>query len=118
MDEEALLGFIDRWAAGWGKPGLPAKLAEEMRAWRPPTPEQRRVLSALKQQKEAVARLYEDRAESLAELLELRAKGRQTRLTAEEIAQTRKLEGKLNELEPSALPRRERGTRFGKGQIP
>jgi Domain of unknown function (DUF4157) len=117
MDEEALLGFIDRWAAGRGKPGLSAKLAEDMKAWRPPTPEQRRALSALKQQKETVAGLYEERAESLAELLELRAKGQRTRLTSEEIARSAELEKRLKELDPSALPRREGEVRYGKGEI-
>lgn len=105
MDERSLLGFVDRWAINRGKPGFQAKLAEEMKAWKPLTPEQKRALDALEAQKREVAALYEDKEVYLKRLDELRARKGKTR---EEIEEIRDLEEQILDLDPKALTRRDR----------
>ena len=114
MDEQSLLGFVDRWALNRGKPGFKLKLAEEMKAWKPLTTEQRRALSALETQKRTVTGLYQDKAEALEELLALRA---QPTRTAEEVEQVRELEKRIRQLDPSALPDPRESRQLGRGQI-
>lgn len=105
MDESSLVGFVDRLAINRGKPGFQARLAEEMKAWKPLTPEQRRALDALAAQKREVAALYQDKAEALQRLRDLRArKGK----SAEDVAQIRELEEEILDLDPNALPTKDR----------
>jgi hypothetical protein len=116
MDEQSLLGFVDRWALNRHKPGFQTKLAEEIRAWKPLTVEQRRALSSLEEQKRLVASLYEEKAELLKRRAELLT---QQDRTADEVAELHEGAERLRELDPKVLPdpRPSRQRQVGTGQI-
>jgi Domain of unknown function (DUF4157) len=112
MDEKSLLGFVDRWALNRGKPGFQAKLAEDIRRWKPLTADQRRALDALEAQKRAVATLYDQKTAAEEELAALRA---QPDRTPEDVAEIRELEKEIRSLDPQALPGAKPGA--GRGKI-
>jgi hypothetical protein len=110
MDEGTLLEYVDRWALNRGRPGFQTKLLDEMRAWKPLTPEQKKALQDVVEQRELITGLFEEKSEALQRLLQLR---RQKSLTPKETAEIRSLERQIEELDPEALAQRDRNI-YGK----
>lgn len=101
MDEASVLGYIDRWAVNRSKPGFEAKLFEEMDKWKPLTPDQKRTLSALVEQKGRVADLYKEKDALEKELKELSARQSNPETgTPEGRARLLEIRERLGELDP------------------
>jgi hypothetical protein len=104
MDEEALLGFVDRWSINRGTPGFKQKLLDEMKVWKPLTAGQKQALTALEEKKDLLKTLFSEKREHLAELFDLRAKLKDPAMrSAENASRVRELEKELNALDPSIL---------------
>ena len=102
MDDATLLNFVDRWAINRSVPGFGERLLDEMKIWKPLTAEQQKALGALEQTKSAVAGLYAEKTELLAEREALLVRQR-NKATATEETRKRLLEinDRLGELDPS-----------------
>lgn len=102
MDDEALLGFVDRWSINRRNADFKSKLLDEMKAWKPLTAEQKQTLNALEKQKSLVSKLYQRKRELLAERDTLVAiqKNPATR-TDENLELLQDINKELRELDPS-----------------
>ncbi|HYQ17041.1 MAG TPA: hypothetical protein VEQ58_14820, partial [Polyangiaceae bacterium] len=110
MDEASVLRFLDRTAINRGKAGFFDKIVEEMKAWKPLSPEQQRALETLGARERALTALRGQKEAALEELNELRALGRKT---SDDVAEIKNLERELDELDPhwdpAAKPKQGRG---------
>jgi len=102
MDDATLLNYVDNWAINRSIPGYGERLLEEMKIWKPLTAEQQKALGALEQTKSAVAGLYAEKNELLAERETLLVQ-QKNKATASEETRERLLEinQRLGELDPS-----------------
>jgi hypothetical protein len=105
MDDASLASFVDRWALNRGKPGFQTKLLDEMKAWKPPTPAQKKALDELGKVRGKLADLKEEKATAEADLADLLAKPKEER-TAEVTEEIKELRKRLRELDPTAEPAR------------
>jgi len=101
MDENSLLGYIDRWAINRENATFRPKLLEDMNAWKPLTAEQTKALEAVAEQKGVVTDLYKEEQSLLAEREELAAKQRDPATRTEENReQLQSINERLGELDP------------------
>lgn len=100
MDDESLLGFVDRWAANRNTPGFKEKLFDEMKGWKPLNPKQKQALASVVKQKTVVASLYQEQAALRYELAGLRKKP-PTELTAADQSRLLEINQRLAELDPT-----------------
>lgn len=102
MDDVTLLEYVDRWSVTRGDASQKAKVLEEMKTWKPLTPEQKRALDAVVDQKTVVADLYREKDELIAEREALSVKQRDPLTRTEEGRQRlQEINHRLGELDPS-----------------
>ncbi|HEV7889718.1 MAG TPA: DUF4157 domain-containing protein [Pyrinomonadaceae bacterium] len=109
MDDASLLGYVDRWAINRGRPGFKATLFDEMKAWKPPTAEQKQALESVVKQKGVVSDLYKEKEALISERRELRVKQKDPLTKSTENGErVKEIDARLNEIDPGVNAKKTR----------